>query len=174
MDVRAPRAQQRKVAVRMGLALATTGAGLAAVACFGAGDVPADLGGRLVAASIAGLVPAFWLAATIGDVARRRFLSPDAIGGGDTPALEAAQAILRNTLEQAALAWPIWLAVAMLLDRPAGPLIALAGLFSLGRLLFWTGWRKGAVARAFGFGLTFYPTVAALVLASLSAAGAPW
>lgn len=168
------RTQQRAVAVRIGMALVATVAGLAAALHAGRGDVPPDLTGRLTMAAMAGLIPAVWLAAAIGDVARRRFLSADAIGGGDAPALTGARAVLQNTLEQAALAGPVWLAVALLMDRPASPLVALAGLFSLGRLLFWTGWRREAAARAFGFGLTFYPTVAALVLAALAAAGAPW
>lgn len=168
------RAQQRGVLFRMGLALAVTVAGVAAALYAGRGEVPPDLTGRLAMAAKAGFVPALWLTAAIGDVARRRFHSPDGIGGGDAPALTGARSVLQNTLEQAALAWPTWLAVALFMDRPASLLIALAGLFSLGRLLFWAGWREGAAARAFGFGLTFYPTVAALALASLSAAGAPW
>lgn len=168
------RAQQRGVVLRMELALAAAVAGMAAALYAGRADVPPDMAGRLAMAVKAGLVPAIWLAATIGDVARRRFLSPDGIDGGDVSALTGARSVLQNTLEQAALTWPVWLAVAFFMDRPASLLIALAGLFSLGRLLFWTGWRRGAVARAFGFGLTFYPTVAALALASLAAAGAPW
>lgn len=164
-EVKAFRAQQRAVALRMGMALVATGAGLAAAMHAGRGDAPPDLAGRLTMAAMAGLVPAFWLAVAIGDVARRRFLSPEAIGGGAAPALTAAQAMLQNTLEQAALAWPVWAAVALFMDRPASPLIALAGLFSLGRIMFRLTWRRGAAARAFGFGLTFYPTLAAMGLA---------
>ncbi len=37
-------------------------------------------------------------------------------------------------------------------------------LFLLGRLFFITGYRKGAGGRAFGFALTFYPTVAAYLI----------
>ncbi|HYC98189.1 hypothetical protein [Brevundimonas sp.] len=168
------RPQQRGVIIRMGLALAATLAAMAAALYAGWGDVAPDTDERLSMAGAAGFIPAFWLTATIADVARRRLLSPDGIGGGDDPALTGPQSVLRNTLEQAVLAWPVWLGVALFMDRPASLLIALGGLFSLGRLLFWTGWGRGAAARAFGFGLTFYPTVAALALASLSAAGAPW
>ncbi len=39
-------------------------------------------------------------------------------------------------------------------------------LFGLGRLLFLLGYHRGAAARAFGFGLSFYPTVG-LYLVSL-------
>jgi len=35
----------------------------------------------------------------------------------------------------------------------------LAALFLMGRILFWVGYHKNPYLRAFGFGLTFYPTV---------------
>ncbi|MGH6831539.1 MAG: MAPEG family protein [Methyloceanibacter sp.] len=41
----------------------------------------------------------------------------------------------------------------------ARTLIILAVLFLTGRLLFWVGYHHNPYVRAFGFGLTFYPTV---------------
>jgi hypothetical protein len=39
----------------------------------------------------------------------------------------------------------------------------LTALFVLGRILFWVGYHKNPYLRAFGFGLTFYPTVVAYI-----------
>ena len=41
----------------------------------------------------------------------------------------------------------------------ARTLIILTILFVLGRVLFWVGYHINQYVRAFGFGLTFYPTV---------------
>ena len=43
----------------------------------------------------------------------------------------------------------------------ARTLIILTMLFVLGRILFWIGYHFNPYLRAFGFGITFYPTVAA-------------
>jgi MAPEG family len=42
----------------------------------------------------------------------------------------------------------------------ARTLIILTSLFLLGRVLFWVGYHYNPYMRAFGFGITFYPTVA--------------
>jgi hypothetical protein len=44
--------------------------------------------------------------------------------------------------------------------QEARTLIILTALFVLGRVLFWVGYHYNPYLRAFGFGLTFYPTVA--------------
>jgi uncharacterized membrane protein YecN with MAPEG domain len=47
---------------------------------------------------------------------------------------------------------------------------ACASLFLIGRLVFAAGYSKGAGSRAFGFGLTFYPTIALAILTLITAA----
>ena len=44
--------------------------------------------------------------------------------------------------------------------QEARTLIVLTALFVLGRVLFWVGYHYNPYVRAFGFGITFYPTVA--------------
>jgi uncharacterized membrane protein YecN with MAPEG domain len=49
---------------------------------------------------------------------------------------------------------------------PGSPAIVpvFGAFFCAGRVLFWIGYRSGPVARAFGFAMTFYPSVAALIV----------
>ena len=47
--------------------------------------------------------------------------------------------------------------------QEARSLIVLTALFVLGRMLFWVGYHYNPYVRAFGFGITFYPTVAVYV-----------
>lgn len=106
----------------------------------------------------------------VARLATWRFLSPDAIGGSasDLPGSTAANvnAVLRNTVEQALLAFPVYLCLATLLPRPERLVASLAIAFAFGRALFWAGYGRGPAARALGFGLTFYPTVAGFLLAA--------
>jgi hypothetical protein len=105
-----------------------------------------------------------WLLIGVALLARYRFFTPADIDGGGlsegTPGAKLLQSLIQNTLEQAALAIPaygawLWLAP----DGRRGLVIVCAGLFGLGRLLFFLLYRFGAPARALGFTLTFYPTV---------------
>jgi hypothetical protein len=68
----------------------------------------------------------------------------------------------QNTLEQTVLVVIAWPLLALLLP-PAEPGIVpvLAVLFGVGRFAFLIGYLIAPWARAFGFGLTFYPTVLA-------------
>ncbi|MDB5710962.1 MAG: conserved rane protein of unknown function [Sphingomonas bacterium] len=112
------------------------------------------------------LVPAACLFVGIGFIANRRFLSEDAIDGGASPSHTdvIASRYVQNTLEQAVLAALVWLALAAIEPARAAVLVPmLATLFGIGRIAFWIGYLLAPWGRAFGFGLTFYPTAVALV-----------
>ena len=109
------------------------------------------------------------LVINIAMVANHRFFTPEDIDGGGlsagTARVRLLQSMLQNTLEQAVLAIGvhlIWAAVMPTGWQAAIPAATL--LFAAGRVLFWRGYAKGAPSRALGFGLTFYPSVAMLVL----------
>lgn len=104
------------------------------------------------------------LALAIGSLARHRFFAPaDIDGSGLAPGTDRArvlQSVLQNTLEQtvlAVLAHLVWTAAMPRAWLAAIP--AAVALFVVGRALFAFGYSRGAAARAFGFALTFYPTV---------------
>lgn len=69
-----------------------------------------------------------------------------------------------NTFEQFT-AYLVAIAVVALYSpaEEARALPILTMLFVLGRMLFWVGYHKNPYLRAFGFGLTFYPTVAVYI-----------
>ncbi|WP_238995766.1 MAPEG family protein [Sphingomonas solaris] len=140
-------------------------------------DQPASvmpIGDRLEFALRADLFIAIWLAAAIANVARLRFFSERDIAGSSVAAgsetIRMAGAILQNTVEQAVLALLAHLIVAATLPGSNALIVALVGLFGLGRLLFWAGYRHGASGRAFGFALTFYPSVLALLASAVAIA----
>ncbi len=158
------RRKQNGVARGIGIGLGLT---IAAVIVGYTRSYAATLESRFATLGIAALVLGLWLAAAIGDVARRRFVSEGAIGGGDgnDAKVDAANAVLRNTAEQALLAGFAYTALLVTSDHARVPVALFVACFSAGRLLFWTGYRDGAEARALGFALTFYPSVAALLMA---------
>ncbi|HWA91517.1 MAG TPA: MAPEG family protein [Rhizomicrobium sp.] len=110
-------------------------------------------------------VPGLTLLLGIAAIANRRFFTPDAIDGGEASAsrfLDITLRYNRNTLEQAVLAAIAWEGLALALPQGRLGLIPiLAILFAAGRITFWIGYLLAPWARAFGLGLTFYPTVAA-------------
>jgi hypothetical protein len=132
-----------------------------------------DTAERLAFAAKWLLVPGFALLAGIGLAGGRRFFTPDAIDGSRTPQSPSLEINLRynqNTLEQTSLvliAWPL-LALWLPADRLA-LLPLLAVLFGIGRAAFWIGYLIAPWARAFGFALTFYPTVAVYIWLALHA-----
>jgi hypothetical protein len=137
---------------------------------------PLDLRLQLLSWSL--LLPVSTLVVCVGRLANHRFDTPEDIhGSGLTTSTERAkllQAMLQNTQEQCLLALAIYLAGAILLPAHLlGWIPAAATMFLIGRLCFFIGYHKGAPGRAFGFGLTFYPTVImllALVIKGVSTA----
>ncbi|QYE35433.1 MAPEG family protein [Polymorphobacter sp. PAMC 29334] len=165
-------AEQRGVAVRMALAAVTTaialGAGIAIAPDLGIATLP----DRIAFALRCDVFVFVWVVAMIARIAALRFFSPAEIDSSGTstpsPQVTNARAVLQNTLEQVVIAAPAHLALATLL--PARMLVVVpigVVLFGIGRALFWAGFARGAAARAFGFALTFYPTVAASLAAVL-------
>lgn len=125
---------------------------------------PASLADRLALTLQWDSLVLLCLVLSIGLLARHRFFTPaDIDGSGLTAGTDRAhvlQAMLQNTLEQAViavLAHLLWTAA----TDPAwyGAVPAAALMFVAGRVLFVAGYAGGAPARAFGFALTFYPTV---------------
>jgi hypothetical protein len=113
------------------------------------------------------LWPGFTLLAGVAMVANRRFFLEDAIDGTRAPASRSLEVNLRynqNTLEQVVLAAIAWSGLALALPFERLSLIpALAILFVIARALFWSGYLLAPWARALGFALTFYPTVAVFI-----------
>ncbi|MEE7545919.1 MAPEG family protein, partial [Xanthomonas sp. Kuri4-1] len=74
------------------------------------------------------------------------------------------QTLIQNTLEQLAIALPAYTAWSILAPDPLVHLAPASSiLFLCGRIFFFFGYRHGASGRAFGFALTFYPTVGLLI-----------
>jgi hypothetical protein len=116
------------------------------------------------------LVPGLCLLAGIGVTANQRFLRSRFIDG-DKPAASDKPGFMEinlryntNTLEQTVLAAIAWTGLALeLRPQDLGLIPAMAGLFAAGRAAFWAGYLFAPWARAFGLGLTAYPTFAALI-----------
>ena len=167
---------QRGVARAMaaGLVLALAVLGLSILA-----QPPGSLSG-MQALALASLAPTIMLAACIARLAAHRFHTPEDIDGSGltsgTATAKLLQAQLQNTLEQLVLALPAY-AACVALGPPQDRMLVLvaSALFFCGRLLFFLGYRRGAAGRAFGFALTFYPTVVLLagtiIHTALAAAG---
>jgi hypothetical protein len=127
---------------------------------------------RLVVAAAAWIGPLAALSAAVAVIANRRFFSAQDIDGAgltlESAGLRVPRAILANTHEQAALAIAVYAGLAIAL--PTGQLVfplLLSAAFVVGRLFFAIGYSRGAAARSFGFALTFYPTVAGLIVMAL-------
>ncbi len=122
---------------------------------------------RLSIAIKASLVPAIFLAISIGRLAKHRFFTPEDIdGGGLTHATDQAkllQSLLQNTLEQFALASVSYCAWAIVMPSVWLSVVPLAAIaFAIGRIMFFIGYKHGAASRSIGFTLAFYTSVAML------------
>lgn len=164
--------KQRGVLLGMAIGAAVTALVLACPPRWFGVSVPTDLAARLRMALRADAIAMLWLLAAIANVARKRFFSPlDIDGAGLAPAsarIEVDVAVAQNTLEQVVLASVLYPALACLVRPDDAAIIPqLLGLFCLGRLAFWIGYRFGAPWRAVGFALTFYPTVFGYCLVAL-------
>ena len=87
---------------------------------------------------------------------------------GSTPkqnsAVEINTKFILNTFEQFTAYFIANAGLAMYCPiEEARTLPILTGLFVVGRILFWVGYHKNPYLRAFGFGVSFYPTVIAYV-----------
>lgn len=151
---------QKLVALGMALAVAVTVIVLTGAHYLHYAGISAPVASALIVLS---------LAYGIAAIARKRFFDTSVINGAasDTPnnAVAIDKALLQNTLEQVVLAVPAYFGLAAVAPDIAsfllGPLVL---LFLVGRICFFAGYHKGAGSRAFGFGLTFYPTLVALAL----------
>ncbi len=120
--------------------------------------------GWALPAPVATVCIAVWLIVSVGIIGNKRYFHEDVIGGSAVDApdgrLRVDKAVLQNTFEQLVLAGIIYYALEYVAGVDAQVYLAtLTFLFSIGRICFLMGYEGGAGSRAFGFGLTFYPTV---------------
>ena len=170
-------AEERAIRRDTSIATGVTLAGFAAAYWIGPALVamPVDAADRLALAALCWAVPGFVLMVAILMVSTTRRFSPEDIGGQaarpPSARLAIKAAFLQNTLEQAVLAAGFYFALAAV---AGGAWLALlpvaAGLFVIGRVLFYLGYPRGAQGRSLGMALTMmpaalgYPLVAGLAL----------
>jgi hypothetical protein len=158
--------EQRSVAMGMASAFSLAIALLTLAAFFGRDRIApsASVEFRLELLAISLIAPAAALFICIARLAKHRFFTPEDINGSalteGTSRAKLLQALLQNTLEQVALALPVYFICSFAFPgHLLGLIPAAAAMFFAGRILFYIGYSRGAPSRAFGFGFTFYPTV---------------
>lgn len=119
---------------------------------------------KLKVAFLSSIIPTVFLAASIGRLARHRFFTPEDIDGGGLSNGSAQatllQSLLQNTFEQTLLASLVYCAWSVVMPATSLSVVPIAAIsFGLGRILFFTGYKKGAPSRAIGFTLSFYPSI---------------
>lgn len=135
-------------------------------------DSSTEMSGRLYVLGLALILPTITMTAAIARLARFRFFSPTDIDGsgltrGSIRAL-VLQSLIQNTLEQFLIALAVY--VTWCLTMPVtylATVLCCSLAFAVGRLLFFRGYESGAASRAFGFALTFYPTVLLILVLSI-------
>ncbi|WP_209428043.1 MAPEG family protein [Pararhodobacter sp. SW119] len=157
-------AEERAIRRDTSIATAVTLAGFGAAFWIGPAiaDLPSAMADRLGFAAMCWAVPGFVLLVGILMVSTTRRFSPEDIGGQaarpPSERLAIKAAFLQNTLEQTVLAAGVYFALAAV---AGGAWLALlpvaAGLFVIGRVLFYIGYPRGAQGRALGMGLTMMP-----------------
>lgn len=110
-----------------------------------------------------------WVLVGVGMVSTGRRHSAEDIRGSafapPSPKIAVAAAFLQNTLEQTFIALVAQLALVLLLEEHALPLVAASTiLFAIGRVTFLRGYPRGAGARAFGMALSALPSLFAFAL----------
>ena len=133
------------------------------------------LDARLALAATAFAPLALSLFLDIARLARHRFAEPLDRNAAATTSVTAKadmlNAILRNTHEQVSFAALVYaIAALMLPSHWTDAVVGCPALFLIGRIVFATGYAKGAGGRAFGFALTFYPSVMLAILTAITAA----
>jgi len=125
---------------------------------------------RLAYAAKCELFAAMMLLFGIMLVAGQRFFSEAAIDGradGLSAAITINLRYIQNTLEQLVLMVIAHMAFAATADSGQMKIIPiLVSLFMVGRLCFWIGYHQSPLSRAFGFAVTFYPTVVMMIYAA--------
>lgn len=111
------------------------------------------------------IFPVLMLFAGIVAVGNDRFVSPaiNPLAGAESEKTRVHLRYLSNTLEQFVLFFIASLVLSTFLDAHSIKLIPiLVTLFVFGRIAFWIGYLKNPLYRAFGLGVTAYPTAAML------------
>ena len=119
---------------------------------------------RLHVLCFAAVLPTLTLIISVGRLAKHRFFHAEDIdGSGLTEGSKKAkilQSLLQNTLEQWVIALSVYVMWCMLMPTKwLSSILLCAVLFAVGRLLFFTGYSKGAAHRAIGFTLCFYASI---------------
>lgn len=114
----------------------------------------------VISCSVFAIMPAIF---AIMIVAAQRLNAKMMIGHMVRPnsPLDINTRFILNTFEQFTLFFVAHMAMAIYAPADeAKDTILMTALFLIGRILFWVGYHRNPLVRAFGFGLTFYPIVA--------------